>query len=293
MPCEEFAQVFSAGGFELRFDVAGRAAVRVAGGPVAARHVEPVPPRAAWVDEARCGSAVGWLLAPDPPLAPDRAHALLERTVAHRAALALQARAGQAAAISSDLLERLTHRLQSDVVALHGVAEGLIEGLFEPDELAELPQELRRAGGQSLRRVSEARLVMGVLEPQAAALAEPVVDTLRAELEAAGRACAVQAPADETALALLPGPGWAACARVLAGDPRLTEFAVEPDPSGWRIIAGPGGPAGAALPVTEDGLGALVLAGRLVAAAGGTASARAGGVAPTLTLTLPAAPPPG
>src|SRR5919198_990267 len=53
-------------GHELRFDLAGRAAVRVAGGPVAPRHVEPVPPPAPWVIEARCGDAAGWLLGHAP-----------------------------------------------------------------------------------------------------------------------------------------------------------------------------------------------------------------------------------
>lgn len=45
MTGEDFAPLFAeATAFELRFDVAGRAAVRVAGGPVAPRHVEAVPP---------------------------------------------------------------------------------------------------------------------------------------------------------------------------------------------------------------------------------------------------------
>ena len=59
-------------GFELRFDLAGRAAVRVSGGPVARRHVEPVPPEAPWVAEARCGEATGWLLAKVAPSDPER-----------------------------------------------------------------------------------------------------------------------------------------------------------------------------------------------------------------------------
>ena len=41
--------------WELRYDLHGRCAVRVAGGEVMARHVEAVP-SAPWMIEARCGT---------------------------------------------------------------------------------------------------------------------------------------------------------------------------------------------------------------------------------------------
>src|SRR3954447_15681749 len=103
MTGDEFGPRFGAARWELRFDLAGRAAVRVAGGPVAPRHVEPVPPAAPWVAEARCGAAAGWLLAPAAPSAPAQAQDRLQHAVARAAALALQARAREGAAIAADL----------------------------------------------------------------------------------------------------------------------------------------------------------------------------------------------
>src|SRR4051794_4172745 len=108
-------------GFELRFDLAGRAAVRVAGGPVAPRHVEPVPPAAPWVAEARCGPAAGWLLAQAAPADPEAARARLQRAVERETAHRLQAAAQAAAPLAADLLERLTHRLRTDVTTLQAV----------------------------------------------------------------------------------------------------------------------------------------------------------------------------
>jgi hypothetical protein len=274
-------------GFELRFDLAGRAAVRVAGGPVAPRHVEPVPPAAPWVAEARCGPAAGWLLAQAAPADPEAARARLQRAVERETAHRLQAAAQAAAPLAADLLERLTHRLRTDVTTLQAVADGAIKGLFEPEDLELLPGELGRTGREALRRLSEAREVMGVLAPGARLAPEPVEATLRAELEGAGRDADIATPAGETPLTFIPGPGWAACARVLAGDPRLGMFELGPARSGWSLNSGAGG-----TPVEWTGrtLGELAHVGHIVAAAGGSAVV----TDPFgIHLTLPAAPPIG
>src|SRR4051794_30173768 len=154
-------QELATSGFELRYDRTGRAAVRIAGGPVAPRHVEPVPPPAPWVAEARCGAAAGWLLAAAPPPDPDAAQALLQRAVERETALRLQAAARELAPLAAELLERLTHRLRTDVTTLQAVADGAINGLFEPADLELLPGELERTGREALRRLSGAREVMG------------------------------------------------------------------------------------------------------------------------------------
>jgi hypothetical protein len=284
---EEFGPLFGTIRFELRFDLAGRAAVRVAGGPLAPRHAEPAPPDAPWLAEARCGGAAGWLLADAEPADPERATALLQRTVEREAALALQALARQASALGADLLEKLTHRLRTDVTTLQAVADAAVKGLFEPEDLALLPGELERTGREAHRRLTGVREVMTVLAPAARSAPEPIVDTLRAELDAAGRAATVTGPADERPLTLIPGAGWAACARLLAGDARLERFAVGPDPAGWRVEAGT---LGAPVAWTERTVGELVCAGQIVAAGGGKAVAHDG---PGVTLVLPAAPPSG
>jgi hypothetical protein len=280
-------QELATSGFEVRYDLAGRAAVRVAGGPVAARHVEPVPPRAPWVIEARCGAAAGWLLADVAPADPEAARARLERAVERETALRLQAAARALGPMAADLLERLTHRLRTDVTTLRAVADGAIGGLFEPEDLEVLPGELERTAQEALRRLSSAREVMGVLVPGARLEAEPVLATLEAELEAAGRAVTVSCRTTETPRTLIPGPGWAACARMLAGDPRLGMFEVGPDPCGWGVRSGTDG-----TPVewTERTAGDLAPVGLIVAAAGGSALV----TDPFgLRLTLPAAPPSG
>ena len=200
-------QELATSGFEVRFDLAGRAAVRVAGGPVAPRHVEPVPPPAPWVIEARCGTAVGWLLAHAAPADPDAARLRLERAVEREAATRLQAAARELAPLAADLLERLTHRLRTDVTTLQAVADGAVKGLFEPADLELLPGELERTGREAQRRLSDAREVMGVLTPGARSEPEPIEATLRAELGAAGRAATVAGPAGETPRTLIPGPG--------------------------------------------------------------------------------------
>lgn len=280
------ADELAAQGFEFRFDLAGRAAVRVAGGPVAPRHVEPVPPPAPWVASARCGDAAGWLLANEAPADPGQATARLERLVDRTAALALQERARLGAPMAAELLERLTHRLRTDVTTLQAVAEGALAGLFEPEDLAVLPAELERTGREAQRRLSGVREVMTVLEPVTAPVPEAIVETLRAELESAGREASVSGPTGEVPFAIVPGAGWSACARMLADDTRLTTFAVEPDPAGWRVR---GGGAGEPVEWTERSVGALVHAGHLALAAGGTAAATTDPFG--ITLVLPAAPP--
>ena len=197
-------------GFELRFDLAGRAAVRVAGGPVAPRHVEPVPPPAPWVIEARCGDAAGWLLAHAAPADPEAARMRLERAVEREAAARLQAAARQLAPLAADLLERLTHRLRTDVTTLQAVADGAVKGLFEPADLELLPGELERSGREAQRRLTAAREVMGVLTPGARSAPEPIEATLRTELAAAGREADDHAdPPARFRGRSIPGPGWA------------------------------------------------------------------------------------
>ena len=255
--------------FELRFDLAGRAAVRVSGGPVGRRHVEPVPPVAPWVAEARCGDAAGWLLAHDAPEDPEAARALLAHTVEREAALRGQALRRDVSALTTDLLERLTHRLRTDVTTLQAVADGALAGLFEAEDLEQLPGELQRTSREALERLTAAREVMRAHDPGARREPESIVETLRVELEAAGRPATVDGPSDEHPLTLVPGPGWAACARALAADARLQMFAVGPDPAGWSVTAGtPGAP----VEWTERTVGELVYVGHILAAAGGSAA---------------------
>jgi hypothetical protein len=274
-------------GFELRFDLAGRAAVRVAGGPVAPRHVEPVPPRAPWVLEARCGEAAGWLLGVSAPADPELERTRLEAFVVREAAARLQALRAEAGILTADLLERLTHRLRTDVATLHAFAEMGVAGGVAPEDAADLPEALERTRLEALRRLGAARDVMAAYgtPPRGP---EPVAVTLRAELEAAGRGdVPVLEPDGEEALALIPGPGWAACARLLAADRRLEMFAIGPDRSGWQVTSGAGERA---VPWTERTLGDVVTVGHILAAAGGSAAA----MDPfAVTLAVPAAPPSG
>jgi hypothetical protein len=274
-------------GFELRFDLAGRAAVRVAGGPVAPRHVEPAPPPAPWVIEARCGSAAGWALAHDAPADPEAVRARLQRAVERETALRLQAVMRAGAALGADLLERLTHRLRTDVTSLQAVADGAVKGLFEPEDLELLPGELERTGRAALRGLSDAPEVKRVLAPGERCEPEGIVATLRTELAGAGREAALIEPEGESPRTFIPGPGWAACARVLARDPRLEMFAVRPDPNGWLVTCGA---SGTPVAWTARTVGALVHAGHILAAGGGSAAA----TDPFgLELVLPAAPPSG
>src|SRR4051795_3304809 len=101
---------------ELRYDLHGRCAVRVSGGPVAPRHAEAVPPEAPFVATARCGGAVGWLLS---PAAPGEAEIeRFEREVDRRTALERERLATAGAAMAVDAVERLVHRLRTDVMTL-------------------------------------------------------------------------------------------------------------------------------------------------------------------------------
>jgi hypothetical protein len=86
--------------------------------------------------------------------------------------------------------------------------------------------------------------------------------------------------------ALVPGPGWAACARLLAGG----EVGVAAHPDGWAVVAGPPG-GGEPVAWTEQRLGERFYAGAIVVAAGGSATAVApagGGL--RIELVVPAAP---
>ena len=123
-----------------------------------------------------------------PPAAPDdpeREAARLEVEVTRRTALARERQALALAALDADLIERLTHRLRTDVMTLGAVAEGALEGVFA-DEAEEVMAELRRTSQEAQRRMTAAREVMTVLAGETGA-PEPIAATLRAELEGAGR----------------------------------------------------------------------------------------------------------
>jgi hypothetical protein len=100
-------------------------------------------------------------------------------------------------------------------------------------------------------------------------------------LEAEGAAIAIATDA-EVAMANVPGPGWAGCARLLAeaiaGDPRLggaqAELGIAAHPEGWLVIAGAPGAVGAEVPWTQQHLGRLVHGGQIISAAGGSVAAR-------------------
>ena len=242
--------------FELRYDAFGRCAVRMGGGArVLARHVEPLPLAAPWSIEARCGTAAGWLLAARAPDDLERARTLLEREVERRTALAHERRLEQLAAVQGELLERLTHRLRTDVTTLQAVADGALLGAFGAAEQAEIGVQVAATGAEAQRRLTAAREVMSVLVPATPREPEPIAATLRAELEGAGREATVTVHAQEEPFTLVPGPGWAACARRLAADEQLGAFTISPDEHGWRVMAD----------------GSLTAAAPLVVAAGGFA----------------------
>ena len=274
--------LFSGAPFELRWSLGGATAVRVLGGPVAPRHAEPADPAAPWAVRARCGTAAGWLLAAHPPAAgDDAAHAALQAVVDRHTALVLQRLAAGRAALGSDLLESLTHRLRTDITTLQAVAEGMLAGVFGAGEREEVAREVKAVGREAQRRLSAAREAMTALQPAEGRAPEPIAAVLRAELDGLGLAPAVDEPGDERALALLPAPGWAACARMLAaalaGDPRLggDDAAVDiaPDPAGWAVVAGPSPGEGRPIAWTERVLGPLAGAGHVAAAGGGAAAA--------------------
>jgi hypothetical protein len=222
--------------FELRFALRpGGAAVRVHGGPVAPRHAEARDPAAPWAVRAECGACAGWLLAAGEPTDAARARAVLQRAVERHAALRLQALAEAAAALTAELLERLTHRLRTDVSTLQTVAVGAATGAFSAAELAALPGELASTGAEAQRRLSAAREVMAALAPHHPAEPEPLLEVLAGELDAAGVDAALPEARGEEAMALVAGPGWGACARLLADACQGPEVSLAPHPDGWAV----------------------------------------------------------
>jgi signal transduction histidine kinase len=279
--------------FELRWSLAGTAAVRVLGGPLAPAHAEGPDPAAPWSAVARCGSATGWLLAADAPAA-----IALDAAVDRHTALVLQHLAAHRAALAGDLLEALTHRLRTDVATLQAVAEGTLAGMFTGPERAEVAREVRDVGHEAQRRLSAAREAMTALAPDTRE-PEPIADVLRAELDGAGCAVDIDAPAGERPRAALPASAWGACARMLAEalttDPRLggdgAAIRITPDPLGWAIAAGPRSGTTRPADWTRRALGPLAGAGYIAAAGGGAACAavvEADGL--QVRLTVPAAP---
>ena len=286
---EELAEHFGATAFELRYDALGRCAVRVAGGDVLHRHVEPAPPTAAWTAEARCGAAAGWLLAAAPPTDPAAVTERLHTLVARRTAFVRERQAFALAALDAELIERLTHRLRTDVMTLSAVAEGALEGVFA-DEAAGVLEEIQRTSAEGQRRITAAREVMTTLEAGAGDRPESIATTLRAELEGMGRAgVPVTVIDDEEPWARIGGAGWAACARLLAAESHWERFAVEPDAGGWRVT-GAAGDSGQPIAWSHRELGALTAAGHIVVAAGGHAAAGDAAGAVAVTLVVPAAP---
>jgi signal transduction histidine kinase len=294
--------LFAAAPFELRWSLAGTAAVRVLAphGPVAARHAEPDDPAAPWSASARCGSAVGWLLAGEPPVAGVAAgRAAIQAAVDRHTALVLQRLTAERAALGSELLEALTHRLRTDVTTLQAVAEGTLAGLFSAAEREEVAREVKEVGREAQRRLSAAREAMTALQPATATDPVPIAEALRSELEGLSAAVAVREPEGERPRAALPGAGWAACARMLAdalaNDARLggpdAVVTIVDDPGGWAIVAGPAAAEGRPIAWTERMLGPLAGAGHVAAAGGGSAAAaELDGDALVVRLTVPAAP---
>jgi signal transduction histidine kinase len=288
------ASLFDGARFELRFSLGGHAAVRVLGGPVAALHAEPPDPAAPWSARAACGEAVGWLLAERAPTDEPAARDALQRAVERHSSLALQRIAAQRGGMTADLLETVTHRLRTDIGALQVIAEGALAVPFEDDERPQVRAEVAEVGAEAQRRLSAAREVMAALHPTAERPPEPLIDALRRELEGAGVAVAVADVDGEQPVVVVPGSGWSACARLLAGalaaDARLAgaAVAVRADPAGWAVIVGE--PGGEPAPWTERSLGELAHAGAIVVAAGGGAAAGVADGRLWVELTVPAAP---
>jgi hypothetical protein len=292
---EQLAPLFAGARFELRFSLGGHAAVRVLGGPVAARHAEPPDVTAPWSARAQCGEAVGWLLAEAAPADEAAARGALQQVVDGHSSLLLQRIATRRAGLTADLLERVTHRLRTDISALQVIAEGALSVPFDDDERAQVRAEVAEVGAEAQRRLSAAREVMTSLHPAAERAAEPVIETLERALEGAGVATPVAGVAGEVPRALMPGVGWQACARLLAealaADERLASapVTVRPHPDGWAVTVGERG--GGPLEWTEQALGELVHAGAIAVAAGGSAAATgAANGRIWVELTVPAAP---
>ncbi|HEY4098338.1 MAG TPA: hypothetical protein VGM33_22630 [Baekduia sp.] len=297
--------LFAGEAFELRFSVSGRAAVRLWAlrGPVAARHAESTAPVAVWSASARCGGAVGWLLAGRAPEDERGVRELLQRTVDRHCALVLQRLVARGAGVGADLLDGLTHGLRTDVSTLQTLAEALARGVLEESELVEIPGRLAAVGGPAQRRLSAVREVMPVLEGGGGAGArrppEPLEETLRAELDGAGARVAIAGAAGERPMVGIPGAGWAACARRLAGalahDERLggerAAVTVSPHPDGWAVTAGRRDSSAQAVTWSEAAVGELVVAGQIAVAAGGWASGVQGSAGHLqVELVLPAEP---
>lgn len=288
------APLFDGARFELRFSLGGHAAVRVLGGPVAALHAEPPDPAAPWSARAACGEAVGWLLAERAPADEPAARDALQRLVDRHSSLVLQRIGEQRGGMAADLLETVTHRLRTDISALQVIAEGALAVPFEDDERPQIRSEVADVGADAQRRLSGAREVMASLHPAAERAPEPLIDTLERELEGAGVSVAVARVDGEVPRVVVPGSGWSACARLLAGalaaDARLAgaAIAVRAHPDGWAVAVG--APGGDAVPWTERSLGELAHAGAIVVAAGGAAAAALGGGRLGIELTVPAAP---
>jgi hypothetical protein len=286
--------LFADARFELRFSLGGNAAVRVLGGPVAARHAEPPDPPAPWSVRAACGEAVGWLLAERAPADEAAARDALQRTVDRHSSLLLQRIAAQRGELAADLLETVTHRLRTDISALQVIAEGALAAPFEAGERSQVRAEVAKVGAEAQRRLSAAREVMASLHPAAERAPEPLIDTLERELDGAGVEVAVAGVDGEVPMVIVPGPGWSACARLLAGalagDARLAgaTVAVRAHPHGWAIALGE--PAGDPVPWTERSLGELAHAGAIAVAAGGAAQAAERDGRLRVELTVPAAP---
>jgi hypothetical protein len=281
--------------FELRWSLTGAAAVRVLAphGPVAAAHAAPPDPAAPWSASARCGTAIGWLLATAAPATG----ATLQGTVDRHTALVLQRLSTHRAALTSDLLEALTHRLRTDVTTLQAVAEGMLADMFRDAERAEIAREVKDVGREAQQRLSAAREAMTALLPGPAREPEPIADLLRAEFDGASLPVAVEEPAGERPRAALPPPGWAACARLLAEalsmDARLggehATVRIAPDPLGWAVEAGRDGPEHPGGWHART-LGSLAGAGHIVVAGGGAACAAHDADQLRVRLTVPAAP---
>lgn len=289
------ASLFAGARFELRFSLGGHAAVRVMGGPVAALHAEPPDPAAAWSARAACGEAVGWLLAERVPADEAEAHDALHHWVARHSSLVLQRIGAQRGRMAADLLETVTHRLRTDISALQVIAEGVLAAPFEDDERPQVRAEVAEVGAEAQRRLSAAREVMTSLHPAAERAPEPLIDALERELEGAGVPAVVAGVDGEVPAVVVPGSGWSACARLLAGaraaDARLAgaPIGVRAHPDGWAVAVGePGG--GSPVPWTERSLGELAHAGAIVVAAGGGAAAARSGERLSIELTVPAAP---
>jgi hypothetical protein len=278
---------------ELRFSLSGGAAVRVFGGPVARRHAEPPDVAAPWTARADCGAAAGWLLAEAPPADEAAAVAALGHAVDGHTARLLQSVARRRGEIVGDLLERLVHRLRTDVSSLQIVADGALAGGFDGDEREPVRSELRGVAEAAQRRLGAMSAVREAMDPATARVPE----ALAGVLEDAGVAVSVRGAAGERAVTALRGSGWSTCARLLAaalsGDGPLAGGAVvvEPDALGWAVTAGAPDGAGAPCRWTEGALGELAYAGGIAVAAGGDASAeRVGDERLRVRLVVPAAP---